>query len=93
MQLIHAETKSIRNVFCGNAVTRTGTDTGKKIHDISSREPVRRFEEDHPQLAEGRADSEPARHPITKYRLWTDTDIAMIRRMLDKEAYDPAGNR
>jgi hypothetical protein len=36
---------------------------------------------------------EPARHPVTKYRLWTDTDIAMIRRMLDKEAYDPARNR
>lgn len=37
--------------------------------------------------------AEPARHPITKYRLWTDTDIAMIRRMLDREAYDPARNR
>src|ERR1700760_3655544 len=36
---------------------------------------------------------EPERHPITKYRLWTEMDIALIRRMLDKEAYDPAGNR
>lgn len=36
---------------------------------------------------------EPERHPITRYRLWTDTDIAMIRRMLDKDAYAPARNR
>jgi len=36
---------------------------------------------------------EPSRHPITNYRLWTDMDIAMIRRMLDKEGYAPARNR
>jgi MerR HTH family regulatory protein len=36
---------------------------------------------------------EPARNPVTNYRIWTDTDLAMIRRALDKEAYDPAGHR